>query len=288
MREKINELIDKANELSALLVLGQKAIPFLEEIFIFINEIEPVLEEINQSISDNLKKMPSATNQISKVTEATELATTEILDIMDNLSNMTREIKEILNNHKSIVNIQSKYRNELLASIRNLENIDKQNTILAEIENTFYMMDAETAKEIQNTNNKIENILQTIEDDSLKVVLNLQVQDISSQQLAAVNHLIVTVQEKLFNIIKQFDDYQISDLELSNISNSAKNIKEGTFDPDAIESYSDTTEKQSAIDEIIKSHKSKESDYLQEKNSVQEDIDRLFSNQNDLKDIDNQ
>ncbi len=73
MREKINELIDKANELSALLVLGQKAIPFLEEIFIFINEIEPVLEEINQSISDNLKKMPSATNQISKVTEATAL-----------------------------------------------------------------------------------------------------------------------------------------------------------------------------------------------------------------------
>jgi hypothetical protein len=268
-------------------VLGQKAIPFLEEIFIFINDIEPVLEEINQSISDNLKKMPSATNQISKVTEATELATTEILDIMDNLSNMTREIKEILNN-KSIVNIQSKYRNELLASIRNLENIDKQNTILAEIENTFYMMDAETAREIQNTNNKIENILQKIEDDSLKVVLNLQVQDISSQQLAAVNHLIVTVQEKLFNIIKQFDDYQISDLELSNISNSAKNIKEGTFDPDAIESYSETTEKQSAIDEIIKSHKSKESDYLQEKNSVQEDIDRLFSNQNDLKDIDNQ
>jgi len=287
MREKINELIGKANELSALLVLGQKAIPFLEEIFIFINDIEPVLEEINQSISDNLKKMPSATNQISKVTEATKLATTEILDIMDNLSNLTREIKEILNN-KSIVNIQSKYRNELLASIRNLENIDKQNTILAEIENTFYMMDAETAREIQNTNNKIENILQKIEDDSLKVVLNLQVQDISSQQLAAVNHLIVTVQEKLFNIIKQFDDYQISDLELSNISNSAKNIKEGTFDPDAIESYSETTEKQSAIDEIIKSHKSKESDYLQEKNSVQEDIDRLFSNQNDLKDIDNQ
>jgi len=287
MREKINELIGKANELSALLVLGQKAIPFLEEIFIFINDIEPVLEEINQSISDNLKKMPSATNQISKVTEATELATTEILDIMDNLSNLTREIKEILNN-KSIVNIQSKYRNELLASIRNLETIDKQNTILAEIENTFYMMDAETAREIQNTNNKIENILQKIEDDSLKVVLNLQVQDISSQQLAAVNHLIVTVQEKLFNIIKQFDDYQISDLELSNISNSAKNIKEGTFDPDAIESYSETTEKQSAIDEIIKSHKSKESDYLQEKNSVQEDIDRLFSNQNDLKDIDNQ
>jgi len=287
MKEKINEIIDKAKELNALLVLGQKAIPFLEEIFIFINEIEPILKEINQSISDNLKRMPSATNQISKVTEATELATTEILDIMDNLSNRTAEIKNILNENDIFDTIQTKYKNKIFELLHNKEKYTDEN-LISEVENIFDLLNKETSIGIQNKHNKIESILRSIDDDSMKIILNLQVQDITSQQLAAVNHLIITVQEKLLNIIKQFDDYQVSDLEVNNILNSAKNIKEGTFDPQAIESYSGTSEKQDAIDEIIKSHKTKGSDYLQEKNTLQEDIDKLFSNQNDLKDLDNQ
>ena len=86
MNEKdISELLKKADELRSLFVLGQRVIPFLEEIFVFVSEIEPLLDEINKSIDENLKKMPNASQQLSKVTEATELATTEIMDIVDGL-----------------------------------------------------------------------------------------------------------------------------------------------------------------------------------------------------------
>jgi large-conductance mechanosensitive channel len=70
----IQSLLKKAEELKALFVLGQRVIPFLEEIFKFFNEIKPLLDDINKSIVDNLQKMPKASKQLSKVTEATELA----------------------------------------------------------------------------------------------------------------------------------------------------------------------------------------------------------------------
>jgi len=54
-----------------------------KKIFLFVSDIEPILNEINTSIKDNLKKMPKASKQLSKVTEATEMATTEILDILE-------------------------------------------------------------------------------------------------------------------------------------------------------------------------------------------------------------
>ncbi len=81
----IKELLRKADELRALFVLGQRVIPFLEELFSFIGEIQPLLEEINKSIKENLSKMPNLSKQLSKVTEATELATNEILDIIDGI-----------------------------------------------------------------------------------------------------------------------------------------------------------------------------------------------------------
>ena len=288
MKEKINEIINKANELNALLILGQKAIPFLEEIFVFINDIEPLLNEINQSITDNLKKMPSATNQISKVTEATELATTEILDIMDNLSNRTSEIQYILNDNENIKNIQKKYKEEIFVLIRNKGKYnDDPDSLLSEVEKLFDLLDNENNQQMENTHKRIENILHSIDEESMKVVLNLQVQDITSQQLAAVNHLIITVQDKLLSIINKFDHYQLNEIDVSNISNTSHNIKEGSYDPNAIDSFSGE-DRQNAIDEMIEKHKSKNSSILRNESNIQEDIDKLFSNHNDIKEFDNQ
>ena len=121
----------------------------------------------------------------------------------------------------------------------------------------------------------------------MKVVLNLQVQDITSQQLAAVNHLIITVQDKLLSIINKFDNYQLNEIEISSISNTSHNIKEGAFDPNAIDSISGE-DRQNAIDEIIEKHKSKESSIPQNESNIQNDIDRLFSSHIDIKEFDNQ
>ena len=81
----IQQLFQKVQELKALFIIGQRVVPFLEEIFRFIEEIFPLLNVINTSLADNLQKMPKASMQLSKVSEATELATTEIMDTLDGL-----------------------------------------------------------------------------------------------------------------------------------------------------------------------------------------------------------
>ena len=74
MKDKdLSVLLKKTDELRALFVLGQRVLPFLEEIFMFVSEIKPLLDDINHSIEENLKKMPNVSKQLSKVTEATEL-----------------------------------------------------------------------------------------------------------------------------------------------------------------------------------------------------------------------
>jgi chemotaxis regulatin CheY-phosphate phosphatase CheZ len=225
----IQSLLKKAEELKALFVLGQRVIPFLEEIFKFFNEIKPLLDDINKSIVDNLQKMPKASKQLSKVTEATELATTEIMDIVDGIVYKTQVIHQ--NNHRI-----SDYFN-------NLKNINIDEELKAEINKLF-------------TNN--DSLLDSIQNDSNDIMTSLQIQDITSQQLAAVNHLLQTVQVKLTNLMTKFNADPLEDLtktkeeyhERTNITQMHRQI---AFDPDAVDAMSLSGSRQAEVDDLFNS-----------------------------------
>src|SRR5450432_2763883 len=82
----LNILQTKAAELHSIFSLAQQAIPFMEEIFVFVKDFQPLLEKVNTSISENIKKMPDASEQIAMVTQVSEDATNEIMDTVDNLN----------------------------------------------------------------------------------------------------------------------------------------------------------------------------------------------------------
>lgn len=259
---ELSQLLTKAEELKALFILGQRVIPFLEEIFMFVNEIKPLLDEINVSIKDNLKKMPNASKQLSKVTEANELATTEIMDIVDgllyksniissNLGKLDEINKHSLNNPSTIIRMIAqaveKSDDEILSN-------DLKNAILD------YKTGNET--EFQNTYDKTNEIIESIKDDSNSIMMSLQVQDITSQQIAAVNNLLQTVQGKLTQIMDKFENSDIGDLvggttidssKHSSGANISKLHRDIAFDPDAVESISQKEFRQSNVDELINS-----------------------------------
>jgi len=108
----------------------------------------------------------------------------------------------------------------------------------------------------------MEAIFNKIRDDVYKITLSLQVQDITSQQLAAVNHLIESVRLKLSSLIIHLDE-----TDLTSIENVKLDIPVGsTFDPDAV--YTKSTERQEAADLLINSINNK---------ATQDEIDKLFS-----------
>lgn len=291
----IKVLLKKADELRALFVLGQNVIPFLEEIFVFVSEIQPLLDEINKSISDNLRKMPSASKQLSKVTEATELATNEIMDLVDGIVFNSDSISTNLGKLKKISDLESEKSIQVLELIYNaIENGVDVKDLLPELKSIINQLKQNSETERQEIIFNTKEILKTIQVDSSSIMMSLQVQDITSQQIAAVNKLLETIQDKLESILKHFRDSDLSDLvnsEIEEQNNGAIRVsklhREIAFDPLAVEAIANKGFRQTEVDEYIRLAKEGKLNVDNEPTS-QDDIDKLFAAMNDKEEITNE
>jgi chemotaxis regulatin CheY-phosphate phosphatase CheZ len=241
------ELFDRLNDLKSVFKYGQKLIPIIQSLLDFMSETVPLLENINASISESTTKIPKATNQINNVTSATELATTEILDIVDLISSDIIEIEKHLD---EIVKVK-KEKSIIIKKIRKL--VDNKEVI--KLLDKYEKLD-----DVTKQYDQISELISKIKSNSYNITLSLQVQDITSQQLAAVNHLINSVQSKLASLILNLEDTGINDDESNKIT-----VPEGShFDPNA--NYSKSDGRQDMVDSIVNNHQ-----------TSQDEIDKLFS-----------
>lgn len=243
-------LFEKLNDLKSIFVYGQRVIPVIQSLIDFMRETVPLLENINKSIADSTNKIPKAKDHISDVTQATELATTEILDLVDVISEELQQTSEqlqvVIENDKD----RTKKIDEIISLVSDSpEAIEKLETL---------KKDVDSSKLIAGLIEKITKV----SNDAYNITISLQVQDITSQQLAAVNHLIESVQEKLSSLINTLDDNELKDIKLGSTVEYSDGV---SFDPNA--TYNKETTKQNMADTIIQ----------ERKNTTQEEIDKLFS-----------
>jgi len=216
----MNKLFEKLDDLKTIFLYSEKLIPVIQKLIDFMRNTIPLLENINQSITETTNKIPTASNQIDSVTSATEMATTEILDTVDKILS---EINTARTNVDNLINSQNGFLNEEIK--------EKLSLVLVSLDNIN-----------QHANN---------------VTLSLQVQDITSQQLAAVNYLIQSVQARLSSLFQ--------DLEDTNIGQISKLTDKNVFNENA--RYQDTSKQQKEIDQIVIANNSPAS---------QDEIDKLF------------
>jgi chemotaxis regulatin CheY-phosphate phosphatase CheZ len=286
--KNLGGILDKINELRALFIFGQRVIPFLEELFYFVHDIVPVLEEINRSLYESANKMPRASSQLNKVTKATELATTEILDNLDGVLAKLNTIDEGFEKVTKDLDVLSKLDRESIKILRTEWKGDGKE-VLQSVSNLGQQKQV-CLKGVLSNVKGLEKSLKDIRTRSNDIMMSLQVQDITAQQIASVNHLIESVQERLSELI---DKFSFSGTEL------IKEIKKGEsyhfFDPDA--DYDKSGSRQKAADEFIKeasslmngtnnlneklfSHATRNANQSFVKNSPasQDEIDKLFVN----------
>lgn len=272
MTKNMSEIFNKLNDLKNIFQFAEKIVPIIQSLIEFMHEMTPLLENINSSIEDSTNQMRQGTDRIVDVTNATELATTEILDKVDAISNKimtiescTKGISERIEKKRELIEqIKAKMsgNEEALALIEEFLKFDETN----EFENIF--------GELTNIN-----------DDIFNITLSLQVQDITAQQLASVNHLITSVQGRLNSLINQIDQTNINE-QVKILQDEKTGI---VFDPKA--SYTDRDGKQDKVDAVIQEQKESVSqddiDALinsqQQQKTSQDDIDALF-NQNSKSD----
>ncbi len=246
----MSELFERLNDLKVVFRYGQKLIPIIQSLIDFMKETVPLLEDINTSIADTTNKIPRAKDQINNVSSQTELATTEILDVVDSISLDVEKVDKYFHEIKAKEDEKKKLWEELKKLIPSSQAADEQ------------IRQFESLDVFSSTLPAVEEVFENIRNDVYKITLSLQVQDITSQQLAAVNHLIESVRMKLSSLIVHLDETDLNAIE----SVKLEMPENATFDPDAV--YTKSTERQDAANELINSMNAK---------ATQDEIDKLFS-----------
>jgi chemotaxis regulatin CheY-phosphate phosphatase CheZ len=253
MSERVNmsHVFEKLDDLKSVFTYGQKIIPTLQGLVEFMGEIIPLLQSVNNSITESTSQMPKASNHISDVTNATELATTEILDTVDSALNTIEELKRKIEEQKTIEENKESIISELKKAVAGNTDAEELLKKYDECNHSFEII------------NSITESLNSISENLFNITISLQVQDITSQQLAAVNHLIKSVQSKLAALMEDIDHTELKK-DLPKIE--FYEPRDGNFNPGA--KYDKSTEDQDLADSLIEDHKNKAS---------QDEIDKLFS-----------
>lgn len=247
--DNISQLFSKLNDLKKVFSYGEKLIPILNSLGEFMKDTVPLLENINRSIAESTSKIPKATNQIQSVTSATEMATTEILDLVDSLN------ADLLDIEKTMLDVLDKEvdKKEFLLSLIPMLKVENAETFIKDflIKNSSSERLGELLLHIGN-----------MKKDSNSITISLQVQDITAQQLATVNHLIESVQDRLSSLIADLDNNQIPDEQDTKVKLPAG----ASFDPNA--RYSRSEVPQQEVDSIFNKEM---------QTASQDEIDKLFN-----------
>jgi chemotaxis regulatin CheY-phosphate phosphatase CheZ len=238
----ITEILNKINEMRAVFVLGQRAVPFLEEVFFFLKEISPLIDEINSSIRESTATMPRATSQLQSVSEATELATTEIMDVVDavlsQLSKLKTHLESTSTNCDRVQESSDALSNTVKAAFGSI-GIPVPDEVTAALDTHKQTVAGAAAIVTQQA-----LIIDDIRSRVNCIMNSLQVQDITAQQIASVNHLIESVRSRMAALVERLG------------TNSPLPVEEvwpiyanANFDPHA--RYDTGEHRQSMIDSVL-------------------------------------
>lgn len=198
--EELVALQNKVDELQAVLLFGKRALPFLEDTFAFVKNIIPVVEAMRASVDATSEKLPKASKQLDTVTHATEIASTEILNTLEA---MFGKLEGMMSRHRE--------QHEQTAHLR--ETLHVIDEVLASVgPGTMNQEQLVRLRNVWSTHCAFLNafgegfpeLLQGLQSDCTNIMMVLQVQDITAQQIAAVNTVMQSVDEGLNKLMKHF------------------------------------------------------------------------------------
>lgn len=202
--EDLKLILGKVEELRALLVFTERTIPFLEDVFAFVRELVPLVEELKSSVESTSDKLPKASKQLDKVTTATEMATTEILTIVEGMF-ATGEI------FRAAMDEDVRLAIDVRASAARMEELFRTCPGTPDLEAWVASLRAAWQVHLAllqkpSAVDRVRTALEKLLNDATNIMIALQVQDITAQQIAAVNKLMQSVDDGLGRLLRHFTE----------------------------------------------------------------------------------
>lgn len=214
----------------------------MDKLLSTLRGLVPIVDHIKQTIEASSVSIPSVSTQLSNVTQATETATVTILDNLETLTSSLTNAEETL----AKVGEQSQRNQTADEQFGNaLNNIVASRAGDAKLADLLALWKQRDEGEMFSHIESIQRCLAGAGETLMQIAMALQVQDITSQQIAGVVHLIEEVRVKLAQTLFQVE-HQTEQQE-SPQANDRPLL--GSFDMHA--TYSTSLDKQSNADEIV-------------------------------------
>lgn len=239
---RLNDALTKLDEVRAIFVIGQRAVPLLEDLLHFVREMTPLLEEVSQSLHISTARMPTAASQLERVSHANELATTEILDLVDAVQRHVHSASSWLNGMRQSRDALKLRDQRLLDAISSATSAPGVREALQS-----WYEEGETLYASWDSK-ELERILDTVRDHMQSIMMSLQVQDITAQQIASVNHLIESTRQRMAEIVERLS-HDVLPQSAPDDSLAEMRSSQSRFDP--LANYDSSGKHQAHADDLV-------------------------------------
>ena len=172
-----------------------------------LKDIMPMMDEIKNTVESTSSNIPKASQQLSTVSQATENATMEILDVVDD---MGRRIEKV---EQGMKEIETDLAKKIVIAKRIVQSFDslneEQKKLFSDMQKDIILLTEQSFK-----SDTISGLCQELSDVrglSMNIAMSLQVQDITSQQIEGVRHMIESVRTQLSNAVGRFDGKELEE-----------------------------------------------------------------------------
>ncbi|HUI63357.1 MAG TPA: protein phosphatase CheZ [Bacteroidota bacterium] len=205
-----------------------------------VSEVVPLLDTVKVSLQESAGTIPKASMQLDNVTRATENATVEILDVlermtarMDAMGSAITRLRESEGERESAL----KHIDSLIAEASGSQ------PGLLEHWKVF-----RTSFARQGSTDELESQFAAVRADAMSIAMALQVQDITSQQIAGVSQVIESVRLRLDKVLQAFGEERLAPAAAQTVGRSSEH-----FNGDA--EYTREPNRQEHADEIVERFK---------------------------------
>lgn len=160
-----------------------------------VASVVPMLDTIRLSIEEGSGHIPRASQQLQNVTQATETATMEILNVLDSMTQKISDAENGLAAVKETLVTRQSIERQLTERLNTLGPDGTTAKQLASL--TALWMQHQQISGVGDRVGAVEESLAQSKADSINIAMALQVQDITSQQIAGVLDSIEVVRSRL-------------------------------------------------------------------------------------------